>query len=190
MALNLVPRPKESFPGRETIYLLRTIHQNQTHLISLADQKANILISIVAVVITILSTNLSSIKQLSPPLLALFFMFLIAEFVTIGLGLLVIFPKNISSPFKKKKKKKAPPVRPNPIFFGTYLKLSEEKFVEAMFNNINDLNKVRRMFLVDIYKTGLILKKKYELLQYAYGAMIFGLCCLACLILGALFSGM
>ncbi|MEM9246103.1 MAG: hypothetical protein AAGA67_10240, partial [Cyanobacteria bacterium P01_F01_bin.153] len=89
MTLHLVPRPKESFPGRETIYLLRTIHQNQTQLITLADQKANILISIVAVVITILSTNLDAIKRFSMPLLALFFMFLIAEFVTIGLGLLV-----------------------------------------------------------------------------------------------------
>ncbi len=188
MAFHLVPRPKESFPGRETINLMRTIHQNQTQQITQADQKANILISIVAVVITILSTNLDSIRNFSPPLLALFFLFLIAEFLTIGLGLLVIFPKNISSPFKKKKKAK--PIKLNPIFFGTYLQLSEKKFVETMFNNINDLNRVRRLFLVDIYRTGLVLKKKYTLLQYAYGSMILGLCCLACLILGALFSGL
>ena len=183
MASHLIPRPNESFPGRETIYLLRTIHQNQTHLISLADQKANILISIVAVVITILSTNLSTITSLSPPLLFLFAIFLIAEFLTIGLGLLVIFPKNIKLPFKRKSPL---PTHPNPIFFGSFLKLTEQEFVDTMFEDINDLNKVRRLFLGDIYKIGLVLQKKYVLLQYAYTSMLIGLCALACLIITAL----
>lgn len=187
MAPHLTPRPKESFPGRETIYLLRTIHQNQTHLITLADQKANILISIVAVLITILSTNISTIRTLSPPLLSLFVLFLVVEFITIGLGLLVIFPKNIGSPFGRKKTTFR---RKNPIFFGSFLRLSEDEFIESMFADTNDINKVRRFFLGDIYKTGMVLKKKYDLLSYAYASMIIGLGILAILMITALFTSL
>ena len=187
MAAYLNPIPKDISPGRETIYLLRTIHENQTRLILLADQKANILISVVAVIITILSTNLDKIQRLSPLLLVLFLAFLVSELLTIGLGLLVILPKNIR-PIPKVKR--TSPIQTNLIFFGSFLQVPENEFVETMFTEIDDVNNVRRLFLRDIYKTGMVLQQKYTLLRYAYSAMIVGLCFLATLILAALFTGL
>ena len=58
-----------------------------------------------------------------------------------------------------------------------------------LFGQINDVNKVRRLFLVDIYRTGLVLQRKYMLLKYAYASMITGLCSLVCLIFMALLGG-
>ena len=44
---------------KETIGMLRTIHQKQVQLISLADQKANILMSVIIIGLSIIASNFS-----------------------------------------------------------------------------------------------------------------------------------
>ena len=87
---------------RDVIYALRTVHQNQMQLILLADQKANILIGIVAVIFTILFTNTNFLTNISQWLLVPFACFLLVEVMFVVLALLVIFPKNINRLRKRK----------------------------------------------------------------------------------------
>ena len=48
---------KSDHIDKETIGMLRTIHQKQVQLISLADQKANILMGVIIIGLSIIASN-------------------------------------------------------------------------------------------------------------------------------------
>jgi len=49
---------RSTYVDKETISMLRTIHQKQVQLVSLADQKANMLMGILVISLSIVATNL------------------------------------------------------------------------------------------------------------------------------------
>ncbi|MEM8830396.1 MAG: Pycsar system effector family protein [Cyanobacteria bacterium P01_G01_bin.19] len=162
---------------RDVIYALRTVHQNQMQLILLADQKANILIGIVAVIFTILFTNANFLTDISQWLLVPFACFLLVEVMVAVLALLVIFPKNINRLRKRKIEDMS-----NPLFFGSFIKFKEYEFVDFLFNELNNDQAARIHLIKDIYQMGLVLKKKYLLLRYAYIFAVIGIALLLFLI--------
>ena len=161
----------------DVIYALRTVHQNQTHLITLADQKANILIGIVAVIFSILFTNTHFLTNIHQWLLIPFICFLLVELMVVILALLVILPKNITRIRRRKLEDMS-----NPLFFGSFIQFKEDEFVKFLFNDLNN-DRIARIYLIkDIYQTGIVLKKKYVLLRYAYIFAVIGVVLLLSLI--------
>lgn len=151
------------------ICTLRSAHQNQTRLITLADQKANALIGALALIFTILFANTQQILTL--PLISriAFLGFLIAEIIGIAYALLVIFPKNI-----KMKKCNTPEEVSNPLFFGAYTQFEEDEYVPYLSEQLSTGDSAHQLLIKDFYQVGTVLKCKYGLLRRAYIMAVSG----------------
>lgn len=88
--------PPQDTEDNDVIHTLRTAHQSQTHLISLADQKANIIIGIAAVIFSILFTKSNILTNVHDWAIFPLIGFLITEIIAIVLSFLVILPKSIT----------------------------------------------------------------------------------------------
>lgn len=78
--------------SHDVIYTLRTVHQHQTQLLILADQKANILTGIVAIILTILITNAKYLNGYEQFLFS-FSGFLAIELSALVMAILVVLPR-------------------------------------------------------------------------------------------------
>jgi hypothetical protein len=159
----------------DVIYTIRTVYQNQVHLIALADQKANILIGIVSIVFSILfSSNKLISDNLNLWLSIPFFGFIILEMIATLLALLVILPRQIS-----RTKKRSIKDVDNPIFFGNFKQFRREDVVDFLLENMNNDYTARSILISDLYQMGIVLKDKYTLLKYAYIFAVAGVFLLA-----------
>jgi hypothetical protein len=153
----------------DVIYALRTAHQNQTQLVVLADQKANILIGVLAIIFTIILTNTNFITGIEQSFLIPFAGFLLLEIIAVLMAFLVVLPKNI----KRHKDLKLDDVA-NPLFFGIYTEFGQDDYVQHLLGKIHDNHSARAYLLTDYYQTGVVLRKKYTLLKYAYSFAVAG----------------
>ena len=151
--------------GSHLDHLLRQTRMHHTQLSSMADMKANILLTMASVVITL------SVRFC---------------LMTIGLATYVVMPK---IPFSFKT---GPEVRVgspwfNLLFFGDFVRLPYEKFEAAMEEIMNDPNQAYQVQVQEVYTLGVFLaKKKYRFLRLAYITFIIGVFASA---LVGLFSG-
>lgn len=162
----------------DVIYTLRTVHQTQSQLVLLADQKANILIGIVAIIFTILFTKSDLLTGIEGGLLISFICFFVLEVLAMFLALIVILPKNINKQHSVKLKDVS-----NPLFFGVFTNYSESEYVEFLTGKMNDNKSARELLATDLYQIGVVLKKKYSLLKYAYYFAVIGVVSLLFIIL-------
>jgi hypothetical protein len=169
---------------QDVIHALRTVHQYQMQLIIHADQKANILLGIVAVTSTILITNADFLSELSTGLLVPFAGFLLMEGLAILLALLVVLPKN-AEPLKAIKIEDMP----NPAFFGFFTQFAEEEYVAFLSSRVNDNRSARTLLITDLYQIGVVLARKYSRLKSAYITAATGFVFLLFFILGLIFIG-
>ena len=154
----------------DVIHVLRSTHSNQAGLISLADQKANVIIGIVAVTLTLLFTNTTFLQNLSQPLLTLLFFSVLAELFALFFALIVMMPKSV-----KKVDQGHVDTIENPLFFGHLTQHKETEYVNYIIENIDNNLAARQHMARDIYQTGLVLKRKYKYLKYAYALAASGI---------------
>jgi hypothetical protein len=145
---------------------MRTLNRNHVDLTSIADNKANILISINSIMITILIpivlANYSIIeeKNLFPPLI----LFATTCIVTIYIAAQVLTPftgnrVKIFNEFYRLK---------SPFFFKSYESLEFEEYLELFKATTSDKTRLSRVILKDFYFFGIILESKYKLVRQAY----------------------
>lgn len=159
----------------DVIYALRTAHQNQTQLIILADHKANVLVGIVAVTLTILFTNINFLNDVDHKLSIPLACFILMEIIALFLALLVIMPKTTG----RSQTMKLEDI-PNPLFFGFFTKFKEDEYVMYLTDKMHDNQSARKFLARDLYQIGVVLKRKYLLLKYAYGFAVAGVVSLLC----------
>jgi len=154
----------------DIIHALRTAHQYQTQLIILADQKANILIGIVAIILTILFTRADFLTKIDAWLLIPLAGFVSVEVAALFLALLVIMPKTVG-----RLKTMHIEDLPNPLFFGFFTKFKEQEYVTYLTNKLDSNLSARELLTSDLYQIGLVLQKKYTLLKQAYSLAVVGI---------------
>ena len=159
--------PQEEGDGHAAIYALRTVHQSQTHLVVLADQKANILIGVIAVTHTIIFTKVEFLPNAHPMMLTLFVCALLIEVVGIWFALLTLLPR-ASERFHTVKIEDSP----NLAFFGFFANYPANEYVEHLCGKLRNDEAARRFLATDIYQVGVVLKRKYKSLRSAY---VFGI---------------
>lgn len=158
--------------GIETMY--RVTLRNHIKLSDIADTKANILLSVSAIVLSIALSNLfpkldkASNYYLIYP--TLFFLFITV--VTMIYSILSTRPKITSGTFTKEdiKNKKV-----NLLFFGNFHKMELEDFQEGMTEMMNDRDYLYKSLMKDLYFLGKVLDKKYRLLRIAYTIFMIGI---------------
>ncbi|MBP1678836.1 MAG: metal dependent phosphohydrolase [Bacteroidetes bacterium] len=163
---------KERRPERGIETLFRTAPQNHLNLSSIADQKANILITVNALVISIVLTqmfqNLDEIKTLLVPTLIL----LGVCMLTIVFATLATKPKITSGTFTREdiNNKKA-----NLLFFGNFYKMSLEDFEWGMNAMMNDREYLYGAMIRDFFSLGQVVGRKYFHLRIAYIVFMYGI---------------
>ena len=155
-------------------YMLRTAQQSFTQLSVAADQKANILVGILAVMLTIMFTKSDLLADISGTFLVPIACFIVLEVAALILALLVIMPKTIGRPNGRGIENIA-----NPFFFGFFTMYSEEEYLGYLSRRMNDNGSARHLLARDLYQTGFVLRKKYALLKYTYLLAVTGIILLA-----------
>lgn len=168
-------KPVKEGRGIETLY--RSVYEYHINLSSIADNKANIMISIntiiVSLVITLFGTGFTFSSQNEFGSLRFVFPM---TFLLISSLLAVIFAILSSRPnITSKEKYELNNKQSSVLFFGNFVQLQLNEFV----NQIKVLKKEREELYdsmsIDIYHLGGVLLKKYRLLTWSYNIFMGGL---------------
>lgn len=156
-------RPARVFGAPATaIHMVRTTQQAHYQLSQMADQKASILMGATFVTFTITLGQARAGSGASVPLLILGAF----AFVSAFLAVMAVLPA--ASPRRDG--------RVNLLFFGSFVRFSEDEYIEHMLDALRTDESVYRTIATDIYQNGRVLAdKKYRLLGYAYRAFLLGL---------------
>ncbi|MEM9895486.1 MAG: Pycsar system effector family protein, partial [Bacteroidota bacterium] len=162
---------KELTPTRGIETMFRTTSKNHMDLSSIADNKANIMISInsiiLSVMVSVLIRKLEEYPHFTIPALCLTLVCL----ATIVTSILATRPNVTKGKFEKSdiEQKKA-----NLLFFGNFHKMSLKDYQWAMSEMLKDADYLYGSMIKDIYFLGAVLGKKYQLLRLSYTIFMFG----------------
>lgn len=161
-------------PDRGIDTLFRVTLGNHTRLSGIADSKANILLSVNAIIISIALSSI--IPKLDSPknahLVIPTFIMLISSVVTIIFAILSTRPK-VTSGFFTREDVEAKKV--NLMFFGNFYKMPLAEYDWAMNEMMKDRDYLYSTMIKDLYYLGLVLQRKYNLLRIAYNLFMFGI---------------
>ncbi len=163
---------KEKLPGRGVESMFRLTARNQINLSSIADNKANILISINSIVLTVLvSIGIGKISDY-PVITFPAIIFIITCLATIVFAILSTRPKFSSGKFTEEDihNKKV-----NLLFFGNFYNMKMEDYEWAMKEMMDDPNYLYSSMIRDQYSLGKVISQKYKLLRIAYTIFMIGL---------------
>lgn len=164
---------KKSERGRETIF--RTTYQNQSTLIQVADNKANIIISISTMIISsiIAITGYGAVagklNTYDSTVIVPIFIILLSCLTSVIFAIQAARPKLIKARKIGGQKQKS-----SLLFFGVISTYSQQDYIEEMKKLLQSGNDLYEHMTIDVYNQGLILKRKYNLLAYAYRVFMFG----------------
>ena len=165
---------KNQSPERGIQTMFRVTMRNHLKLSDIADTKANILLSVNAIIISLLLTNL--IPKLDNPsndyLLYPTGVFILFSIASMIMSVLATRPNVTSGEFTKEdvKEKKV-----NLLFFGNFHKMKLNDFEWAIQELIKDQTYVYKSLTKDLYFLGVVLDKKYKLLRWTYTIFMIGI---------------
>src|SRR4051812_5805478 len=159
-------------PGNEINYLLQQTRVHHMQLSSMADLKANMLITMSSIVVTLAAPRVMADGGLQWPLV----MLIVFSLITIVLAAYAVMPK---LPFLNRGKHPAPDAK-NPhfnlLFFGDFSSMDYPHFVAEMEAALNEPSSVYELQVREIYILGNFLAHtKYRYLRLAYMTFIGGL---------------
>ena len=156
--------------GIETLF--RSAYRVQMDLTGLADNKANMMISINGIIISIIIAAVAPKLDANPWLLIPSTVFLVGTLVSIVYAILAARPRVHSAPGTLEDLEHS---GGNILFFGDFANLSQDDFTTGMIDMIQDKNVVYETMIRNIYGLGWVLKKKFALLKVAYTAFMIAL---------------
>jgi len=153
--------------------MLRVTIGNHAKLSEIADNKANILLSINAVIISIsLSSLIPKLATADKSYLILPTLIMIC-FCVVGIVFAILSTRPKLSN-RKYSKKDLEQLNINLLFFGNFSKLSIEEYQSAMHTLIQDKNEIYNAMIRDLYYLGVVLDRKYRLLRICYTLFMIG----------------
>ena len=152
--------------------MLRLTSQNHVQLSEMADAKANILISVNAIIISVILSVLLRKLTEDPYLTIPTLIFLVSSVTTIVLAIMATRPKVNTGRFSQEDidNKKT-----NLLFFGNFHKMDYETYSDAMRTMMTDADYLYGSMLQDIFVLGTVLGRKYKLLRLAYTLFMVGI---------------
>lgn len=163
---------KERVPERGIETVFRLTSRNHLRLSGIADNKANTLISINAIIISIVLSILIDKLELSTHLIIPTILILITCVSTIILAVLSTKPKVTHGQISKEDIENR---QGNLLFFGNFFRMSLEDYEWGMNELMKDRDYLYHNLIQDLYFLGLVLERKYKFLRWAYTAFLYGL---------------
>jgi hypothetical protein len=162
--------------------LLRTMQQHHVHLSAMADTKANIVITVSSVVLTL------SLGRLGDPTLR-HAMLVLAVFTLLALFLAVLAVLPKYRPLRLPSPDAPLPAQFNLLFFGHFAELTRERFLDEIERSLQPDGSVYATMAKDVYSLGWYLSHhKYRYLRGAYLCFLCGFIGACAVQLGELLS--
>jgi predicted metal-dependent HD superfamily phosphohydrolase len=165
---------KDEDPEKAIQSVFRITLKNHIKLSDIADTKANILLSVNAIIISIALSNLipkldnASNSYLIIPTL----IFLLFTVVSIVLSIIATRPNVTSGKFTKEDVKNK---QVNLLFFGNFHKMTLQEYQWAMTEMLSDKDYIYSSMTKDLYFLGLVLQRKYSILRLTYTIFMTGI---------------
>lgn len=163
---------QNSFTTKGIQTSLRLTSENHLRLSDMADSKANILISVNAIIISVILSVLLRKIEVDRHLTIPTFIFLGFSVATIIIAIIATRPKITKGDFSREDVLHK---RTNLLFFGNFYNRSLEEYTWAMGTMMRDTDYLYGSMVQDIYHLGVVLGKKYKLLRTAYGLFMIGI---------------
>lgn len=158
--------------GRGVETMFRTTYRTHVNLSSIADNKANIMLSINAIIISIVVTNLVPKFDELPKLILPTILLLVVCLVALVFAILATRPKVTEGKFSREDIDEK---RANLLFFGNFYDMKIEDFHWGMTEMIKDRDFLYSSMTRDLYYLGIVLAKKYRYLAICYSVFMYGL---------------
>ncbi|MBI9072449.1 MAG: HD domain-containing protein [Melioribacteraceae bacterium] len=161
---------KKAERGIETMF--RNVMRTHVSFSSMADSKANIMISVNTLILTaivaVLVRKLDANQHLIIPTILL----TLVSMITLIFAVLVTRPNVTEGKFTRDdiKQKKA-----NMLFFGSFYNMGLDEFTWGMKETINDREYLYDSMIKDFYYLGQVLGRKYKYLRICYSIFMYGL---------------
>jgi predicted metal-dependent HD superfamily phosphohydrolase len=163
--------------GIETMF--RSTYDNHMTLSSIADNKANMMISLNAVILSVIITYVGAKSSVlgteftrNPILMIPVGTLLLTTIGSVVSAILSAQPDVTSFNIRPNKVKSK---RVNLLFFGNFTKIPLEDFQNGMHEIMREKEALYNNMIIDIYYLGEVLSKKYRLLRISYTIFMIGL---------------
>ncbi len=165
-------KEKEKDAGRSIETMFRNTVRTHVDFSSMADTKANIMISVNTLVLTIMVSVMIRKLDSNPHLILPAAMLTITSLVTLVYAILVTRPKVSRGIFTEEdiKEKKV-----NLLFFGNFHKMTLKDFTWGMKEMMKDKEFLYDNMIMDFYYLGQVLGQKYQRLRICYTFFMYGL---------------
>ncbi|WP_158962215.1 Pycsar system effector family protein [Myroides fluvii] len=163
---------REHFRSIDTLF--RTTLRNHTQLSAIADRKANILLSVNAIIISICLSTL--IPKLDSPsnahLIIPTFVLIFFSVATIIFAIMSTRPKVTAGTFSQEEVDNH---TVNLLFFGSFHKMPLDEYYKTLRNLIRKEENIYEALTTDLYYLGKVLNRKYTLLRITYTVFTIGI---------------
>lgn len=163
---------KDESPEKGVQSMFRITLRNHIKLSDIADTKANILLSVNAIIISLALANLIPKLDKNSFLIYPTVIFVFFSIISMILSVLATRPNVTSGKFTKEdvEQKKV-----NLLFFGNFHKMNLTDFEWAINEMMQDKDYIYSALTKDLYFLGLVLSRKYRILRLTYTVFITGI---------------
>lgn len=159
-------------PGRGVETMYRATYRTHVNLSSIADNKANIMLSVNAIVLSVVVANLATKLDSNPHLV-------VPTIILVGVCLASLFYAiQATRPKVTEGKSSLEDIkarRSNLLFFGNFYSMPIDDFHYGMMEMIRDEDFLYSSMTRDLYYLGVVLAKKYTFLRICYNIFLYGI---------------
>lgn len=179
-------KKKDKKSSRSVETMFRTTLTNHLQLSSMADQKAGLLVSVNAIIISIVASLMARQISDTPSLILPTCLLVAVCLLTITFALLATRP-SVGS--QAEKLDITPNKQMDLLFFADYTALSLDDYQAAMKDMMAKEEKLHDSLIKNIYTQGQVMKRKYRLIKIAYTIFMLGFPVAIVCYFGALYWG-
>jgi hypothetical protein len=149
--------------GVETLF--RLLSKNQYTLNTMIDTKSNILISINALILSLILGTVMSQLSSDPHLIYPIIMILITNLTSIAYAIFATRPELVHGKNEAK----------NLMFYGNFQDMDESEYVSNITNLINEGDELYKTIAKDTYYLGKTINRKFKLLRKSFNIFLIGI---------------
>lgn len=154
------PRPER---GVETFF--RLLSKNQYTLNTMIDRKSNILISINALILSLILGTVMGQLGTDPHLIYPVVMILITNLASITYAVFATRPELSHGDSGVK----------NLMFYGNFHEMGEDEYVEGLTTMMNEGDEVYKIIAKDTYYLGITINRKFKLIRKSFNIFLIGI---------------